>query len=81
MNITALGERTNKKFLTGLIPDHYKEIVFKSKTHWACCVDGQLMEFKDWKKIEEEIKEAFGDNLLEISKNGARFIVYLRKDK
>lgn len=74
------GEKTNKKFLTGIIPDNFKEVVFKAKSSWTICVDGDLMELSEWKELENKIKEEFGQNLIEISKYVSRFIVYLRRD-
>lgn len=89
MGAVQLGERTDKKFLTGLIPDGWEERVFEEDTHWSVkCkrhdYDGgkyneQEAEFD---RICDKILEEYGDNLSEIysiTSAGVHFVVYLKK--
>lgn len=79
-----LGQKqSGKQFLTHLIPSTFDETVYKGRKHWACDVKGFALSKKEWEKIQNDIKDTFGDNLIEISSRsslGIRFVVYLRRD-
>ena len=73
-----------EKFLTGLIPETHKEIVFEYPNYYACRIKGPRMTDEDWNKQSEKIKLEFNEQLVEIYSNtcyGVDFIVYLRKDE
>ena len=77
-----LGERTNKKFLTGILPEGFKETVFEDDTHWSCEVEGKYLGDKLFDDLFEKIKSEFGNNLAEVyslTSGGVHFVVYLRK--
>lgn len=84
-----LGERTDKKFLTGLIPDKWEEKVFEHDTFWACECKRDALRSVDYLKGEKQfdricnnIKNEFGEHLMEIyskTSAGIHFVVYLRK--
>jgi len=81
--VDALGIKTDKQFLKHLIPQVFNETVYQSKKHWACDVKGFKLSGQQWADIQQDIKTAFGSNLIEIevkSSQGVRFIVYLRRD-
>jgi len=85
-----LGEKTDKKFLTGLLPNWINEIVYENDNFWACeckrikCINSDYytkyeIEFDE---ICENIKNEFGEHLMEIysiTSAGIHFIVYLKK--
>jgi hypothetical protein len=80
-----LGKPTDKKFLTGIIPDHWKEKIYEDEKHWSCEVKGERLEEKDWQRLVSKMKRELGStNILEIyskTSNGVHFVVYLRKAK
>jgi len=86
----TLGKKTNKKFLTGLIPKEWEEIVYEHETYWSCrcsrndaVTAGNFVEKEgQFDKICENIISEFGKHLMEIysiSSAGVHFVVYLRK--
>lgn len=85
-----LGEPTDKKFLSGLIPGWFEEKVYENDNFWACeckrtgCINSKY--HKDYEiefdKICKEIKKEFSEYLMEIysiTSVGIHFIVYLKK--
>ena len=87
-----LGIPTDKKFLTGLIPDQWSEKVYEHDNFWACkCKRNDQVTSKNWVKKDGEfnnicdnIISEFGDMLMEIysiTSSGIHFVVYLRKNK
>jgi len=85
-----LGNLTNKKFLTGIIPDDWEEKVYKHNTFWTskCKRNDQVTsENHTEKQIEfdnicKKIKKEFGEYLMEIysiTSTGIYFVVYLKR--
>jgi len=75
------GVRIRKKFLTGIIPDDWREEIYEHDTYYACKVFGERNE-EEYQKIVRKCKEEFGDLLLEVfsvTSHGINFIVYLKK--
>lgn len=77
------GVLIDKKFLTGIIPEHWTEKIYEFDTYYACVVNGERDE-KRFTKVVEDCKTEFGDSLMEVfskTSHGVEFIVYLRKAK
>jgi len=86
-----LGRETDKKFLTALIPDGWKEKIYEHDTFWACeCRrdDGRtagncIEQDKQFDKVCNNIEKEFGEYLMEIysiTSSGVHFVVYLKKE-
>lgn len=70
------------KFLTGLIPDEWEEIVHDEDNQYRVHVIGEPLTDKKWAKLAKDIKNEFGDELKEIfiiKPNGVNFEIVLRK--
>ena len=91
MGAVTLGNKTNKDFLRGIIPNNWEQIVYEHITYWSVrCkshenVTGKnyTQKEKEFDKICDKLKEEFGENLLEIysiSSAGSYFVVYLKKN-
>lgn len=85
-----LGELTDKRFLTGIIPNTWDENVYENDNFWTCkCSRNPQTNYDTYNKNEKEfdivyekIKEEFKEHLMEIysiSSCGDSFVVYLRK--
>jgi hypothetical protein len=85
-----LGEKTDKKFITSLLPSEYTEEVYEHDRYYACrCINNkrQYMDGKDgedgtWERFCKKLREEFGSNLMEIhsiTSQGAHFVIYLKK--
>ena len=89
INSVQLGEKTDKKFLKGIIPDSWFEVVYEHEKFWACeCKRANqddmriIDQEKQFEKIVQEIKQEFGDSFMEvysITSAGIHFVVYLKK--
>lgn len=90
MGAVQLGERTDKKFLTGLIPEGWEERVFEDDNHWACkCKRNDNVTSSNYTEMDgqfdricDAIIKEFGEQLMEIysiTSAGIHFVVYLRK--
>ena len=78
----ALGIPTDKKFLTGIIPETWSEIVYENDTFWTCEVKGERLSSKQWESLHNQFKEEFGPSFVETysyNENGAWFVLYLKK--
>lgn len=87
-----LGNLTNKKFLTGLIPSEWQEKVYKHNTFWACkCKrnnqvnsESHTEKQREFDNICKKIENEFGKYLMEIysiTSAGIHFVVYLHRKK
>jgi len=87
----TLGHLTNKKFLTGIIPDQWEEKVYDHDTYWSVkCRRVNLVkmtyseEERQYSNICKQIIAEFGDLLMEIYgiegvDTGSHFLMYLKK--
>ena len=85
--------RTNKKFLWDIIPNHWEEVVYREETHWMvyCKRKDKIGPFgnyfdkqKELGDITNEIRKVFGENLIEITvmnSQGSEFMVFLKRNK
>jgi hypothetical protein len=72
-----------QKFLTGIIPENWKENIYEFDDYYACMVNGERNEEK-FIEVTKKCREEFGDSLLEVfskTSYGVSFIVYLKKKK
>jgi hypothetical protein len=85
------GIKTNKKFLSGLIPKEWEEIVYEYDKYWMCKCKrnddtntyNSIEHDIEFDKICKNIIKEFGEHLMEIysiSSGGSDFEVYLRKN-
>jgi hypothetical protein len=81
MSSRRKGVLIDKKFLTGIIPEHWKERIYEFDGYYACMVEGERNE-EQFATIVKSCKEEFGDLLMEVfskTSYGVSFIVYLKK--
>lgn len=70
------------KFLTGLIPEYWEEVVHDEDIHYRIHVFGEKLSEKQWNKLVKNLTTEFGEDLKEIytiTPNGIEFDVFLRK--
>lgn len=90
LGAVQLGRKTDKRFLNGIIPDGWEEIVYEHDTFWACkCkrndqVTSANHTEKDieYNQVCNNIENEFREHLMEIyaiTSAGVHFVVYLRK--
>lgn len=84
--------KTDKNFLTAIIPDNWDEVVYEFENYWECrckrddeVTSSNFFEKeKEFKQITDKIVLEFGNSLMEIYSTetcGVKFSVFLKKNK
>lgn len=78
-----IGEKTEMKFLTGLIPEIWIEEVYESNDHYSVIVIGEKLTPINWDHLTKILKDEFGNDVMEIysmSPCGLHFVIHLKKN-